>query len=240
MPSVSALESPSLVPSSSPTAASVKKIVFSDTLLFIGGNAATALQPSGIRLIQAAIGCTFQSPLETVSITNITTVNHEALPFDPTAASLVSNGSVVCLNLTLIHRRLSPILQSQFQITFSITNPSPWLLSLNETQIVDLVAASPSMNLLGATLGSIISSISSARTVESVPSNDSAVGLIIGVCLGSIAVALATSLLVLHRHSAKTKIVIQNPVAKTREWQTTNEDERIKFAPEMIRDRIHV
>jgi hypothetical protein len=200
----------------------LKRIVFSDTLLF------TALQPTGIRQIQAALGCTFQSPLEAVSIINITDANDAALPYDPTAASLVSNGSIVCLNLTAIHRLLSPIQQSpQIQVTFSITNPSEWLLSMNDTQIMDLVAASPSMNLLGST-GS--RSVGISTSGAAVSSDLSKIGIFVGGCMGLAAVAIATSLLIFYRRSVKA-VVIQNPIAVTR-------DDLVKFGDKMIRDHI--
>lgn len=214
-------------------ASSFKKIVFINTLPF------NALQPSGIQQIQAALGCTFQSPLEAVSITNVTDANDAALPYDPKAASLVSNGSIICLNLTTIHRVLSPIQQSpQIQVTFSIMNPSVWLLSMNETQLMDLVAASLSMNLLGATLGSTgTRPVGTPISGATVSSDLSKIGIFVGVCLGLAAVAIATSLLIFYRRLAKA-VVIQNPIAATR--ATANEDDRVTFGDEMIRDRIHV
>jgi hypothetical protein len=166
------------------------------------------------------------------------------LPFDPTAASLVSNRSIVCVNLSAINRRLYPILQpSQLQVSFSITNPSVWLLTLNEAQIRDLVEASPSLNWVGSTFGGTISSIGSPGATPAVPTAEptsSPIGMIVGVCLGSVAFVFATSLVVFYKRSAKAQTIIQNPVAKAHEWPSTNEDDRIKFAPEMIRDRIHV
>jgi mannitol-specific phosphotransferase system IIBC component len=96
---------------------------------------------------------------------------------------------------------------------------------------------------VGSTFGGTISSIGSPGATPSVPTSEptsSPIGMIVGVCLGSVAFVFATSLVVFYKRSAKTTVVIQNPVAKTREWETRNEDDRIKFAPEMIRDRIHV
>jgi len=211
------------VPQTQSSALFLKRIVFSDTLLV------TALQPTGIRQIQAALGCIFQSPLETVSIINITDANDAALPFDLTAASLRSNGSIVCLNLTAIHRLLSPI--QQFQVTFSISNPSVWLLSMNDIQIMDLVAASPSMNILGPT-GS--RSVGTPISGAAVSSDLSKIYIFVGVCLGMAAVAVAMSLLIFYIRSAKALIIIQNPVANTREWLIKHEDNRVKFRNEMI------
>jgi hypothetical protein len=207
----------------------LKRIVFSNTLPF------NAVQPSGIRQIQAALGCTFQSPLEAVSIINITDANDAALPYDPTAASLVSNGSIVCLNLTAIHRVLSPI--QQLHVTFSITNPSEWLLSMNDTQIMDLVAASPSMNLLGTT-GS--RSIGTPISGAAVSSDLSKIGIFVGGCMGLAAVAIAVSLLIFYRQYTRATVVCRNPIAVTREWDTIHEDNRVKFGDEMIRNHVHV
>jgi hypothetical protein len=100
---------------------------------------------------------------------------------------------------------------------------------MNDTQIMDLVAASPSMNLLGST-GS--RSVGIPTSGAAVSSDLSKIGIFVGGCMGLAAVAIATSLLIFYRRSVKA-VVIQNPIAVTR-------DDRVKFGDEMIRDHVYV
>jgi hypothetical protein len=102
--------------------------------------------------------------MENIQIKNITqTIGGRIVivPYDPSMASLVSNGQIVCFGVNttaprlLLHRTLRSLTtSSSVNVDYVISDPTPAILSMNTTDFSETLASDPAIVDLAIVLGS--------------------------------------------------------------------------------------
>ena len=136
------------------------------TIRFQNANPATLNTTQGLQQTTAQLACALRVPLENIQIKNITqTVGGQvvAVPYDPTVASMVSNGQIVCfganatapVNVTTPRRVLRALTaDSSVNVEYVISDPTPAILSMDMTDFSSTLAADPAIVDLALLLGS--------------------------------------------------------------------------------------
>jgi hypothetical protein len=129
-----------------------------------GGNITEMAKPEKIQDMQASLACTLRMPLENIRITSITYVdekgNAQKLDVDPTKFMMMGDGDIGCYsrNKTATARRLrvERVLQTKgsIDIDYSIIQPSDDILSMDTTQMNDVIGNSPIMLEIATSVGS--------------------------------------------------------------------------------------
>jgi hypothetical protein len=130
------------------------------TLRFNNANPATLNTTQGLQQATANIACALRVPLENVQIKNITqriggTV--VIVPYDPSMASMVSNGQIVCFSTNATApRQLRGLTatDNSVDIDFVISDPTPAILSMNTEDFSSTLATDPAITDLALALES--------------------------------------------------------------------------------------
>lgn len=129
-----------------------------------GGNVTEMTKPEKIQDMQASLACTLRMPLENIRITSITYVDEKGvskkLDVDPTKFMMMGDGEIGCYsrNKTASVRRLRSERQLQskgaINVDYSIIQPSDDILSMDTTQMNDVISNSPIMLEIATSVGS--------------------------------------------------------------------------------------
>ncbi len=140
-----------------------------------GGNVTEMTKPEKIQDMQASLACALRMPLENIRITSIVYVDDkgvkQTLDVDPTKFMMMGDGDIGCYsrNKTASARRLGAQrnLQSKgsIDVDYSIIQPSDDILSMDTTQMNEVIATSPVILEVAASVGS--SSVESAAVEAS-------------------------------------------------------------------------
>jgi len=216
------------------------------------------VEPAHLQQLQAALGCTFQVPLEHIVLTNINHIINgvsNPVPFDRTAANLNSNGTIICLvpknRRLLMERQLQT--SSSVAVSVDILVPPDYLAMLNSTELATIVEGSSSLQLVASSTGSsglsllvAVGSVNSQPTVTGpTPAAASNVGLITGlaVAAGCCVIMMVVGGVVYYRirqkpitSRSKTIIVVDAPFSQIK--PAAHSDTRIEFSPQTIRQPV--
>ncbi len=145
-----------------------------------GGNVTEMSKPEKIQDMQASLACALRMPLENIRITSITYIdekgNKQKIDVDPSKFMMMGDGDIGCYsrNKTASSSTRRLLRQRQLQgkgsidVDYSIVQPSDDILSMDTTQMNQVISTSPVILEVAASVGS--ASVESTA-VEAVNSN---------------------------------------------------------------------